>query len=180
VIGAGQPSPATIHSPVLPGGVIAKGAPLPPQTAVVVGAAHLPATVRLTCPANHRVADLLPPDARGVTAVYEPSTHPGISQTAEIALSGTASGPVGVAMLCRVPGPDGSLTPTSTARASTARPLVVACAEREYLRAAPNGGVLGSVSSGEPLRVLGRRPGWRRVTTQFGRTGWVPAHDLCG
>jgi RNA polymerase sigma factor (sigma-70 family) len=180
VIGAGEPSPATIHSPVLPGGMIAKGAPLPPQTAVVVGAAQLPATVTLTCPANHRVADLLPPDAGGVTAVYQPSTHPGISQTAAIALSGTASGPVGVAILCRVPGPDGSLTPTSTARAATAHPLVVACAVHDYLLASPDGGVLGSVSSGEPLHVLDRSPGWRRVRTQFGRTGWVPASDLCG
>jgi RNA polymerase sigma factor (sigma-70 family) len=180
VIGAGEPSPATIHSPVLPGGMIAKGAPLPPQTAVVVAAAHVPATVTLTCPPNHRVADLLPPDAGGVTAVYVPSTHPGISQTAAIALSGTASGSVGVAMLCRVPGPDGSLTPTSIARAATAHPLVVACAQRDYLLASPDGGVLGSVSSGEPLHVLDRSPGWRRVRTQFGRTGWVPAHDLCG
>jgi RNA polymerase sigma factor (sigma-70 family) len=180
VIGAGQPSPATIHSPVLPGGMIAKGAPLPRDTAVVLGAAQLPATVRLTCPPNHRVADLLPPDAGSVTAVYEPSTQPGISQAADIALSGKASGPVGVAILCRVPGPDGSLTPTAGASASAARPLVVACTQRDYLRAAPDGGVLGSVTGGEPLHVLGRRPGWRHVKTQFGRTGWVPAADLCG
>jgi RNA polymerase sigma factor (sigma-70 family) len=180
VIGAGQPSPATIHSPVLPGGVIAKGAPLPSQTAVVVGAGEVPASVRLTCPPTHRVADLLPPDSGGVTAVYDPSTHPGISQTATIALSGEAGRKVGVAILCRVPGPDGSLTPTSTAHASAARPLAVVCVERDYLRAAPDGGVLGSVASGEPLRVLSRDPGWRRVKTQFGRTGWVPAADLCG
>ncbi len=179
VIGAGQPSPATIHSPVLPGGVIAKGAPLPSQTAVVVGAAQ-GTTVSLTCPAGHVVADLLPPDASGVTAVYDPSTHPGLSHTATIALSGTRARHVGVAILCRVPGPDGSLTPTSAAYAAAARPLAVVCTERDYLRAAPQGGVLGSVSSGEPLHVLGRRPGWRRVTTQFGRTGWVPAADLCG
>jgi len=180
VIGAGEPSPATIHSPVLPGGMVAKGTPLPPQTAVVVGAGAVPASVRLTCPASHRVADLLPPDTAGVTAVYDASTHPGISQTATIALSGTRGRHIGVAILCRVPGPDGSLTPTSTARAAAALPLVVACAERDYLRAAPEGDVLGSVSSGEPLHVLDRRPGWRRVKTQFGRTGWLPASDLCG
>jgi hypothetical protein len=180
VFAAGQPSPATIRSPALPGGVIAKGAPLPARTAVVVGAAHLPATVRLTCPPDHRVADLLPPDAGGVTAVYAPSTHPGISRTASIVLSGPATRAVGVAILCRVPGPDGSLTPASTAHGSAARPAAVVCTRRDYLRAAPDGGVLGSVSSGEPLHVLGRRPGWRRVKTQFGRTGWVPAGDLCG
>jgi RNA polymerase sigma factor (sigma-70 family) len=180
VIGAGQPSPATIHSPVLPGGVIVKGAPLPDQTAVVLASTRLPATVRLTCPPNHRVADLLPPDAGGVTAVYEPSTHPGISRTASIALSGTATGAVGVAVLCRVPGPDGALTPASTARASAARPPAVVCTQRDYLRAKPDGDVLGSVSGGEPVRVRGRSPGWRHVKTQFGRTGWVPAADLCG
>jgi RNA polymerase sigma factor (sigma-70 family) len=181
VIGAGQPSPATIHSPVLPGGVIAKGAPLPRQTAVVVGSAKLPATITLTCPPDHRVADLLPPDAGDVTAVYEPSTHPGISRSATIALSGTASGTVGVAILCRVPGPDGSLTPASaTASAAAAQPPAVVCTARDYLRAEPDGGVLGSVSSGEPVHVVDRAPDWRRVKTQFGRTGWVPATDLCG
>jgi RNA polymerase sigma factor (sigma-70 family) len=180
VISAGQPSPATIHSPVLPGGVIAKGAPLPRQTAVVVGATQ-GATVSLTCPPGHRVADLLPPDAGGVTAIYAPSTHPGISRTATIALSGTRGKNVGVAILCRVPGPDGSLTPTSaTANAAAARPPAVVCVERDYLRAAPHSGVLGSVSSGEPVHVLGRAPAWRHVKTQFGRTGWVPAADLCG
>jgi hypothetical protein len=180
VIGAGEPSPATIHSPVLPGGMVAKGAPLPRQTAVVVGSAHVPATVRLACPPDHRVADLLPPDARSVTAVYEPSTHPGISQAASINLSGSASGAVGVAILCRVPGPDGSLTPTAKASAAAAQPPAVVCTERDYLRAEPDGDVLGSVSGGEPVHELGRGPGWRRVKTQFGRTGWVPAGDLCG
>jgi RNA polymerase sigma factor (sigma-70 family) len=183
VIAAGQPSPATIHSPVLPGGVVVKGAPLPRQTAVVVGATDVSprvATVSLTCPQNYRVADLLPPDAAGVTAGYDPSTHPGLSQTARIALSGTRARHVGVAILCRVPGPDGSLTPTSSAHASASRPLAVVCTERDYLRGAPHGGVLGSVSSGEPVHELSRSPGWRRVKTQFGRTGWVPASDLCG
>src|SRR5262249_6005049 len=137
VIGAGEPSPATIRSPVLPGGMIAKGAPLPRQTAVVVGATQ-GATVSLTCPPGQRVADLLPPDAGGVTPVYDPSTHPGLSRTATIALSGTHGRNVGVAILCRVPGPDGSLTPTSaTASAASAQPPAVVCVERDYLRAKP-------------------------------------------
>jgi hypothetical protein len=188
VIGAGQPSPETIHSPVLPGGVVAKGAPLPARTAVVVGSARLTAggaTVTLTCPAGHRVADLLPPETTSVTAGYVPSTRPGLSTTATIALSGTPTPKVGVAILCRVPYPGGSLTPAFNAQArgaSTAapRPPAVACVARDYLRAAPRAGVVGSIGSGEPLRVLGRRDGWRRVATEFGATGWVPALDLCG
>jgi RNA polymerase sigma factor (sigma-70 family) len=188
VIGAGQPSPATIHSPVLPGGVVAKGAPLPPRTAVAVGSARLVdgrARVTLSCPTGHRVADLLPPRASGITAGYEPSTHPGVSQTATIALRGNATGDVGVAVLCRVPGPDGALTPGWNAQAratasAVARPPAVACVPRDYLRVAPRGGVAGSIAGGEPLRVLLRRDGWRKVSTQFGATGWVPARDLCG
>jgi RNA polymerase sigma factor (sigma-70 family) len=190
VIGAGQPSPATIRSPVLPGGVVAKGAPLPPHTAVAVGAADLSrgtATVTLNCPAGHRVADLLPPDATGVTAAYAPATHPGLSRTATIALSGApTTKDVGVAVLCRVPGPDGALTPAlrriqpQTASTATLRPPAVVCVDRDDLRASPGGPVTGSIGSGEPMRVLARSNGWRRVATEFGAIGWVPSRDLCG
>lgn len=189
VIGAGQPSPTTIRSPVLPGGVVTKGAPLPPHTAVVVGSVDLSrgtATVRLTCPADHRVADLLPPGASGVTAGYVASTHPGLSRTATIALSGRSTRDVGVAVLCRVPGPDGALTPAlsrtqpRTSSTATRRPPPVACVARDDLRASPGGHVTGSIGSGEPVRVLLRRSGWRKVATEFGATGWVPARDLCG
>jgi len=189
VIGAGQPSPTTIRSPVLPGGVVTKGAPLPPHTAVVVGSVDLlrgTATVRLTCPADHRVADLLPAGAAGVTAGYVAPTHPGLSRVATIALTGRATRDVGVAVLCRVPGPDGALTPAlsrtqpRTSSTATRRPPPVACVERDYLRAAPGGDVTGSIGSGEPLRVLARRGAWRRVTTEFGATGWIPARDICG
>ena len=183
VIGAGQPSPATIRSPVLPGGVVVKGAPLPPHTAVVVGSADLAAgatTVRLACPPGHRVADLLPPDAGGITAGYDRDTHPGLSRVATVALSGTPTRRVGVAVLCRVPGPDGALTPMPIARAATAGRPAVVCVARDDLRAGPHGDVTGSVGEREPLRILARRDGWRRVATQFGATGWVPAGDLCG
>jgi RNA polymerase sigma factor (sigma-70 family) len=188
VIGAGEPSPATIHSPVLPGGVVAKGAPLPPRTAVVVGSVDLSrgaATVTLTCPVGHRVADLLPPRATGITAGYAAGTHPGLSRTATIALSGARTGDVGVALLCRVPGPDGALTPGFNAQARAAanavpRPPAVGCVDRDELRTSPGGDAIGSIGSGEPLRVLARRDGWRRVRTEFGATGWVVAKDLCG
>jgi RNA polymerase sigma factor (sigma-70 family) len=188
VISAGEPSPATIRSPVLPGGVVAKGAPLPGGTAVVVGSVDLSAgsaTVTLACPAGHRVADLLPPGAERVTAGYVPVTHPGVSRGATIALSGRATREVGVAILCRVPGRDGALTPAFSApprgRLSAAqRPVAVACVGRDALRSSPAGGVTGSIAAGEPLRVVGRRSAWSEVATQFGATGWVPGRDLCG
>jgi RNA polymerase sigma factor (sigma-70 family) len=188
VISAGQPSPATIRSPVLPGGVVAKGAPLPARTAVVVGSADLSrgaATVTLSCPPGHRVADLLPPRVAGVTAGYVRATHPGLSRSATIVLAGTRSRDVGVAVLCHIPGPDGALTSSLHAGArgattASVRPPAVACVGRDYLRSSPAGGVTGSVGSGEPLDVLQKSRGWRRVATEFGATGWVPARDLCG
>jgi RNA polymerase sigma factor (sigma-70 family) len=188
VIGAGEPSPDTIRSPVLPGGVVGKGAPLPKRTAIVVGSADLgrgSATVRLSCPAGHRVADLLPPKASGITAVYGPATRPGLSRTATIAVSGRRRRDVGVAMLCRVPSPSGALTPsfdptTHAASLAAARPAAVVCVDRDELRSRPRGGAIGSVSSGEPLHVLSSRGAWRRVATQFGARGWIRAADLCG
>ena len=81
VITAGKPSQETIHSAVLPGHLVIKGAPLPAGTAVALRTVALPhgaATTTVACPSGYRVADLLPPDAGGVTAIYEPSTHPGI------------------------------------------------------------------------------------------------------
>jgi hypothetical protein len=51
---------------------------------------------------------------------------------------------------------------------------------RDYLHSSPAGAVTGSIGSGEPLRVLARRGAWRRVATEFGATGWVPARNLCG
>jgi RNA polymerase sigma factor (sigma-70 family) len=188
VIGAGQPSPDTIRSPVLPGGIVAKGAPLPARTAIVVGSADLSrgrASVTLSCPAGHRVADLLPPRASGVSVGYVPGTHPGLSSAATISLSGTPTRNVGVAILCRVPGANGALTPTFNPHARAAsvappRPPSVVCVDRDELRSSPGGGAVGSVGSGEPLRVLARRDGWRRVATQFGARGWVRTADLCG
>jgi hypothetical protein len=44
----------------------------------------------------------------------------------------------------------------------------------------PAGAVTGSIGSGDPLRVLRRSRGWRRVATEFGATGWVPRGNLCG
>jgi hypothetical protein len=69
---------------------------------------------------------------------------------------------------CRIPGPDGALTAGFNARARAAtsaapRPPAVACVDRDELRSSPRGDVIGSIGSGEPLRVLARRDGWRRV-----------------
>jgi hypothetical protein len=89
-------------------------------------------------------------------------------------------------MLCRVPGPDGALTPAlrriqpRTASTATLRPPAVACVDRDDLRGSPGGAVTGSIGSGEPMRVLARSKGWRRIATEFGAIGWVPSRDLCG
>jgi SH3-like domain-containing protein len=89
-----------------------------------------------------------------------------------------------VALLCRIPGPDGTLTPGFNAQARASanaapRPPALVCVDDE-LRSSPGGDVIGSIGSGEPLRVLARRDGWRHVATEFGATGWVAATDLCG
>jgi RNA polymerase sigma factor (sigma-70 family) len=187
IIGAGQPSPTTIHSPVLPGHVLPKGAALPPHTAVAVRSVDLSsgrAKVSIDCPKGYRVADLLPPDRTDVTAGYVSGTLPGIARGATIALSGPPTGHVGVAMLCAVPGPSGALTPafnaqTHAASSAALGPLAVACVGRDYLRSSPAGGVVGSVHVSEPLRVVRRGHGWVRVKTQFAAIGWLPVRDLC-
>jgi hypothetical protein len=108
-------------------------------------------------------------------------------------LSAAAPGAAHAAAINHVPVPagqlqhtDGALTPAlrriqpRTASTATLRPPAVACVGRDALRASPGGAVLGSIGSGEPMRVLARSKGWRRVATEFGAIGWVPSRDLCG
>jgi hypothetical protein len=59
-----------------------------------------------------------------------------------------------VAILCRVPYADGALTPAFNAQARGA-----------------------STAAPRPPAVA---CAWRKVATEFGATGWVPALDLCG
>jgi RNA polymerase sigma factor (sigma-70 family) len=187
VVNAGQPSPVAINSPAVPGHHIAKGAPVPAKTSIViktVDLSHGSASVNVTCGAGQRVADLLAPDAPGVSAVYDSATQAGRSRSATVNLSGERTGTVHVAVLCRVPAANGAITPQGvgpqTRGVSAGGATAVACVAHDFLRVTPNGGVIGSVGRAEPLRPLGSAAGWRKVQTQFGATGWLPAADLCG
>ncbi len=187
VFSAGQPSPVAIHSPAVPNGNIAKGGLLPADTEVRVRPVDLSrgaATVSVTCSAGYRVADLLGPDRAGVSAAYDTSTtHAGLSRTAKINLFGPKTASVNVAVLCRVPGRNGAITPGFNPQvrgAATGGPITVSCVTNDFLRVSPNGGVIGSVANAEPLRMLGHASGWTKVQNQFGAIGWLPAGDLCG
>jgi Bacterial SH3 domain len=46
-------------------------------------------------------------------------------------------------------------------------------------RSSARGTVLGTVTSREPLAVLGSRHGWLRVQTDAGRTGWIRVGATC-
>jgi RNA polymerase sigma factor (sigma-70 family) len=83
VFKAGDPSPVAIQSPVIPGGTLRAGTPLPVGTAIVAKTARLRrgrATVALACPAGERVADLLPPGDPDVTAGYTGAPVPARAQ----------------------------------------------------------------------------------------------------
>ena len=175
VVAAGDPSPVSFESAVVPGGAVRAGSPLPPGTALVARMTRTGTSVRLACPGGHRVADLLPPEDPRVTAGYVPPTVAGWSRTARIAVGGTARD-AGVAILCRRPAPDGRLAPTARTFSATA----TACRRHVYLVARPSGPPVGSVRLGQPLAVVGRRGRWRSVRTEFGARGWVPARALCG
>jgi RNA polymerase sigma factor (sigma-70 family) len=179
VVAAGEPSPMSFSSAVVPGGAVRAGSPLPSGTAIVVRMAR-PGVVRLSCPAGHRVADLLPPEDPSATAGYVPPTVPGASRTARVAVA-APRGDVGVAMLCRRPSPDGRMAPGREPRV-LARPTTLGtpCRRHVYLVDRPGGAAVGSLRLGQPLAVTASRPGWRRVRTEFGSSGWVPRRVLCG
>jgi RNA polymerase sigma factor (sigma-70 family) len=193
VFGAGDPSPLTIRSAVIPGGLLRAGTRLPDGTAIVAQTARLRhgrATITLACPAGERVADLLPPGDPEVTAAYAPGTYPGASSSARVLLAGShpTGAPLAVAILCRHPEDSGALVPfaqAASARASaqaTGAPtsqLVAVCVAHALLLDRPRGRPLGSVSLGQPLLGLARRGAWERVDTQFHETGWLPRSAAC-
>jgi RNA polymerase sigma factor (sigma-70 family) len=185
VFATGAPSPETIKSPVIPGGTLRAGTPLPAGTAVLARAARLQhgrATVTLVCPAGERVADLLPPGDPDVTAGYAGGTDPGASTRARVLLVGppTENGPVAVAVLCRRPRSDGALVPFGGAISARASRLLTTCVAHAFLLERPRGRPLGSVSLAQPLLALARRGTWEQVRTQFHETGWLPQSTTCG
>lgn len=182
VFGPGDPAPQSVKSLALPSGYVAKGAPLPARTSVIVRTVRFPAgaprstTLTMTCGPGLRVADLLA--LPGADAQYAPGTSPGATRTVRVRVDagpGVASTPVGV--LCKAPDADGSIVAKSRLRAASAagKPIRRVRVERSELLVRPRGAALGSVRFAQPVQVLGRATttGWQRIRTDAGVTGWV-------
>ncbi len=186
VFKAGDPSPVAIKSPVIPGGTLRAGTPLPAGTAVVAKTARLQrgrASVALSCPAGERIADLLAPADSDVTAGYAPTTNPGASTRARVMLLGSGAHEdqaVAVAILCRHPQENGALVPFPGPIGARRAPLASTCVAHALLLDRPHGRPVGSVGLAQPLRTLTRRGSWEQVGTQFHETGWLPRSTICG
>jgi len=185
-LGPGDPAPAALRSPALPGGHLGRGAPLPAGTAIVRTALALhagaaPPTTTLRCPSGLRVADLLGPSGARLSATYAPGVVVGVSRVARILFErrpALRDGRASVGMLCKRPARGGSIVAArpGAAIAAASRPAH-ACAPA-LLRTAPAGGaVVGSVRLGQPVRVVAtaRDGAWLRVATDTGERGWVDA-----
>jgi hypothetical protein len=81
-----------------------------------------------------------------------------------------------VTVLCKRPDASGSIVAgRPQGRAASGATLHVKVTRAELLQR-PRGAAVGSVRLGQPVRAQGRaRDGWRKVRTDTGETGWVPA-----
>jgi RNA polymerase sigma factor (sigma-70 family) len=179
VFKAGDPAPIALTGVALPGGQLAKGAPIPAQTALLTRRVTLPtAAVTLSCPSSMRVAGLVPMPGARRSYGFDAQTVVGDSRSARIVFA--ADGPeqtIDVAIFCRVPDAHGSVraAPTSAAGALVVHP----CRRRAALSAARGGRLTGTVTSREPLAVLAGSHGWLQVRTAAGRRGWIRATVAC-
>lgn len=181
VFTAGQPAPLAVRSRAL-AAPLARGDLLPPGTAVAIRDVVVqPAarTVRLSCPADHVVADLLPPSGPYLIVGFVGRTRLGVRRVAEIAIGGPR-GHTSLAILCRRRAPDGRLAWQAPARAAESAPrdTVVVCRAHSYLRRGDS--IVGSVRIGQPLRQIGRRGTTAYVETELGERGAVATSSLCG
>jgi RNA polymerase sigma factor (sigma-70 family) len=194
-LGPGDPAPATISSPALPGGHVGRGAPLPAGTAIVrravavragAGAgAGAPSAVVLRCPSGLRVADLLAPSDTLLTATYGPLVVVGASRSARVVLERHAVAHdmrTSVAVLCKRPSRGGSIVAGGGAGAAVAgapRPTLIRAAAFLYLKPS-RGSVVGTVRREQPVTVVARTQGgsWLRVVTDTGQRGWVAARTV--
>jgi RNA polymerase sigma factor (sigma-70 family) len=179
VFRAGDPAPMALTGVALPGGRLAKGAPLPARTALVTQSVKLPtASATLSCPAPMRVAGLVPVPGFTRSHGFDPHTVVGASSSARIVFAdGGPTQTVDVAIFCRVPDAQGSVR---AAPASAGSALVVhPCRWRAALSAERGGRLSGTVTSREPLAVLAGSHGWLRVKTDAGRRGWIRATVAC-
>jgi hypothetical protein len=176
VFRAGDPAPIALTGVALPGGSLAKGAPLPARTALVTQRVTLPTAVAtLSCPAPMRVAGLVPMPGFTRSHGFDATTVVGASNSARIVFApGGPAQTVDIAIFCRVPDAHGSVRAAPAAAARGA--LVVHPCRR---RAARDGRLTGTVTSREPLAVLAGSRGWLHVKTDAGRRGWIRATVAC-
>jgi RNA polymerase sigma factor (sigma-70 family) len=176
----GDPAPQSARSIALPDGRLAKGSPVPKGTAIVQTktvrfAAGEPVKVTLPCPAGQRVADLLA--VRGATASYLPGTVVGSSRAAQVVVEpqpGTSN--TRVSVLCKAPDASGSIVAGSQKARASGGALMHVQVTRTELLERPGGAAVGSVRRDQPVHAIGGvRDGWRRVKTDTGATGWLPA-----
>jgi RNA polymerase sigma factor (sigma-70 family) len=179
----GDPAPQAARSISLPGGRVAKGGAVPEGSAMVRKTVRFAGgdavTVTLACPPGKRVADLLRP--RGATAMYAQGTVVGSSRAASIVVEpqpGAAS--TRVTVLCKAPDASGSIVAGGAkARASSGGRLLHVRVTRAELLERPGGAAVGSVRRDQPVRAIGDvDDGWRKVRTDTGATGWLPADAL--
>ena len=179
----GDPAPQAAVSRALPEGRLAAGQPLPAGTAIVrrtvavpAGAAGRAMTVALDCPAPLRVADLIA--SAGTTATYAPGTIVGASTRAQVLVEPRPGAKVArITMLCKAPDATGSIVAGKAGAAAASGALLRVRVRSAELLAAPGGAAVGSVRLGQPVRALARtgaaRPGWKRIRTDTGESGWV-------
>jgi RNA polymerase sigma factor (sigma-70 family) len=195
-LGPGDPAPATISSPALPGGHVGRGAPLPAGTAIVrravalrAGAGVSSSVVLLRCPNGLRVADLLAPSDTRLNATYGPQVVVGASRSARVVLEHHAVAHdtrASVAVLCKRPSRGGSIVAGAGAgagggagAAGAAEPRTVHVGATGFLYVKPSrGSVVGTVRRAQPVTVVARTRdrSWVRVVTDTGQRGWVASH----
>jgi RNA polymerase sigma factor (sigma-70 family) len=190
-LGPGDPAPATISSPALPGGHVGRGAPLPAGTAIVRRVVALragavaPSTVVLRCPSGLRVADLLAPSGAQLSATYGPRVVVGASRSARVVLEHrelARDTRASVGVLCKRPSRGGSIVAgggAGAAGASTSLPTHARATGFLYVKPA-RGSVVGTVRRAQPVTVVARtRDGsWLRVVTDTGQRGWVATRTV--
>jgi RNA polymerase sigma factor (sigma-70 family) len=185
----GDPSPVSVRSPAVPGGLLAAGTPLPSGTAMVSrvltfkAGEEPPATVTLTCPEGTRIAGLLPPQGLRIGVGYADGTTVGVGREAKLVFERRAAGREGslvVGTLCRRVDQRGSVLPGAPSAANGA-PWTRACAAHSYLLARPKPGAatVGSLRAQQPLQIKRLDGRWAEVRTDTGERGWVGTETLC-
>ena len=181
VFGPGDPAPQSAQSLALPGGAVAKGAPLP--TGTCGDPPHRPLR-RGRATRHHRDAGLSGRPARG-----RPARHARRGRGTRPARSGLE--PDGARLRHAAPrhALDGRQRAVQSAgrprldrrklvaerRDAAGKPILLVKVARSELLVRPGGGAVSSVRFGQPVQPLGRATaaGWQRIRTDVGDTGWV-------